>query len=294
MQSRFSICEKCGHPSLNVWGECAYCKGSVQVTAKQLVSGETWLYIFVLIVLFAWSTIAMFVMENGETMKNRKRDERSSSYSQPETRKSIEFDQNQLKRDLRNNELSPLVASYSYVVAHMNDPQEDLDKDKCFGDSVDILEKAIAENIRSVDKVVDWNDKVAILKGFPLFEGEMPSKGYIIYQEQGYGRNPFKINTDGGRGYVIKLVNRSNGKTVIEAFVPGNWEYEIEVPDGTCEMRYMQGDKWYGDRILFGNQCSCQKADKLFTFSNGHGYSVKLFKVRDGNLRTKYLRPEDF
>ena len=73
---------------------------------------------------------------------------------------------------------------------------------------------------------------------------------------------------------------------------------KVKVPFGTYEVRYASGDTWYGYEYLFGPETSYSKADKAFTFEfDGNqisGYTITLYKVTNGNLSTKKIRPNEF
>ena len=73
---------------------------------------------------------------------------------------------------------------------------------------------------------------------------------------------------------------------------------KLKVPVGTFVVKYAAGDKWYGHWHLFGPTTSYTKAEGTFSFRyNGDqlsGYTITLYKVRSGNLRTSRIRPNEF
>ncbi len=88
------------------------------------------------------------------------------------------------------------------------------------------------------------------------------------------------------------------GRPALTLFVRGGETEKIKVPLGTYELRYASGDKWYGYEHLFGKNTSYSKADKTFTFqvqdNSVNGYTVTLYRVANGNLRTSRIGKADF
>ena len=74
----------------------------------------------------------------------------------------------------------------------------------------------------------------------------------------------------------------------------GETASDMDVPTGTYELRYASGDSWYGETDLFGPSTSYSKAESFFTFGNGSGYTVELYKQVNGNLHTNSIDKDDF
>ena len=83
-----------------------------------------------------------------------------------------------------------------------------------------------------------------------------------------------------------------------ELFVHADSIIKVRVPLGSYELRYATGESWHGRQQLFGPETGYFRADKLFHFAKkGNrvtGYSVKLFRVRGGNLPTSRINPQKF
>lgn len=109
---------------------------------------------------------------------------------------------------------------------------------------------------------------------------------------------PFEINSDYGSNYFVKLEDSRTGKAVINIFVRGGETVKTEVPLGSYIMKYASGNIWYGYKYLFGKQTIYSKSDDIFRFeivgNQVNGYTVTLYKVIDGNLRTYEISPEQF
>lgn len=124
----------------------------------------------------------------------------------------------------------------------------------------------------------------------------LPATG--VYRSPGYATNtgPLTIRTRYGSGnFYAKLVDPSTGYTRMAIFIRnGEIASDMDVPAGTYELRYASGDSWYGETELFGSSTSYSKAESLFTFGNGSGYTVELYKQVNGNLHTNSIDKDDF
>jgi hypothetical protein len=126
-----------------------------------------------------------------------------------------------------------------------------------------------------------------------------PSNGAIRFNSS-YGERvaPFEIQTSGPSDYLVKLVSTNSGQPVMTVFVRGGQTVSTEVPLGTFEVRYAVGSTWYGYEHLFGPETSYKKADTTFTFRNdGYqytGYTITLYTVSNGNMRTSRIGADQF
>lgn len=109
---------------------------------------------------------------------------------------------------------------------------------------------------------------------------------------------PFEIKAAEGSHYLVKLVDAYTGTTVLNVFVRGGTSVSVDVPLGTYEVRYASGETWYGYEHFFGPKTVCSKADKTFAFNvvGGQisGYTISLYKVANGNLRTSQIKTSQF
>lgn len=109
---------------------------------------------------------------------------------------------------------------------------------------------------------------------------------------------PLQIRSSSGDNYLVKLADATTGQPVLLIYVRGGQTEEIDVPIGTYRVKYASGDRWYGYTHLFGPDTQYSKADQPFTFTfDGNqysGYTVTLYKVQNGNLRTSKISSNDF
>lgn len=109
---------------------------------------------------------------------------------------------------------------------------------------------------------------------------------------------PLTIETSLGSNYLVKLVSKYSGETVMTIFVVGGNTVSTDVPLGSYEIKYATGDKWFGYKYLFGDKTGYSKASKSFVFENtGYqvtGYTISLYRVANGNLRTSKISSSQF
>jgi hypothetical protein len=133
---------------------------------------------------------------------------------------------------------------------------------------------------------------------FSLPSLALPRSGEVQRYTNENGVAPLQIQSSVGDHYFVKLEDANSGRPVLAVFVRGGQNEELEVPLGTYTVKYAAGEKWYGIHHLFGPDTQFSRADQTFTFSsNGYqytGYTITLYEVSDGNLRTTKLQPDDF
>lgn len=129
-------------------------------------------------------------------------------------------------------------------------------------------------------------------------EVAMPYSGAIQMYSNDERVAPFKIQTAKGANYLVKLVSAYSQEPVMTIFVRGGRTVSTEVPLGVYEVKYASGEKWYGYKYLFGPDTVYSKAESLFTFKNtGYqisGYTITLYRVSNGNLRTSTISAAQF
>ena len=130
---------------------------------------------------------------------------------------------------------------------------------------------------------------------FADLEGDTPPNYAYFIKEPIYRRDSvLKVNTSKDASYVIKIVDPYDGEVIMMCYLPAGISQEIDVPSGTFEIRYTSGTEWFGDDEMFGAKGSYAKANRLFSFSEGSGYELTLYRVPNGNLHTSRMKKEDF
>jgi len=99
---------------------------------------------------------------------------------------------------------------------------------------------------------------------------------------------PFKIITDGGSNYLIKLVNAANGRDQLVIFVRSGDSFETQVALGEYRFLAAAGQAWYGRAELFG---PTTQFFRLHDKGAGSGAHILRFS-RDGSSdRVIVLKP---
>lgn len=109
---------------------------------------------------------------------------------------------------------------------------------------------------------------------------------------------PFEIKAGQGSHFFVKLIHLGTNQPAMSIFVRSGETVEVEVPLGTFKVRYASGETWYGDDLLFGPETSYSEADTLFTFevvgNQVRGFTITLYQVAHGNLKTKAIGAAEF
>ena len=129
-------------------------------------------------------------------------------------------------------------------------------------------------------------------------EQPLPYSGSVRTYTSGERIAPFEIKASQGSNYLVKLVDAYTHAPVLTVFVRSGTTVNVDAPIGTYEVRYASGKTWYGYEYLFGPDTAYSKADKTFTFevvgNQVSGFTITLYEVAHGNLRTSTIRPTDF
>jgi hypothetical protein len=125
-----------------------------------------------------------------------------------------------------------------------------------------------------------------------------PPNGEVVKYTQSKGLAPFQIKSTPGSNYLIKIIDFNTNQPIMTVFVHGGKPFTAKVPLGKFTVKYAAGDVWYGYKYLFGPETAYNQAASSFTFSrqsDGYsGYSITLYKVRNGNLKTQTISANDF
>ncbi len=109
---------------------------------------------------------------------------------------------------------------------------------------------------------------------------------------------PFEIKTSSGASYFVKFVDVTTGANVLGIFVEGGRDMSTMVPQGRYHLKYASGHTWYGYEDYFGNETAYSKASSSFNFrideERASGYSITLYKVKNGNMRSTHITKAEF
>lgn len=126
----------------------------------------------------------------------------------------------------------------------------------------------------------------------------LPYSGTIRRRTSAEALAPFEIKTSPGSNYLVKLEDAKTRRYVMDIFVRGGETIEVAVPLGSYIVKYAAGTTWYGYEYYFGPNTGYNKADTVFHFrQHGNqisGYTITLYRVSHGNLKTSRIRPSQF
>lgn len=125
-----------------------------------------------------------------------------------------------------------------------------------------------------------------------------PTSGTVRRHSAGIPVAPLTVKTSTGANYLLKLQTASSQRDILDVFIRGGDSIELDVPLGGYLVKYATGSTWYGYDHLFGPSTSYSKAESTFNFrqtgNSVSGYTITLYQVSDGNLRTRKIKPGDF
>ncbi len=124
-----------------------------------------------------------------------------------------------------------------------------------------------------------------------------PSTGFLTYPpEQSIA--PLNISTTGSNDFFVRLVDTSSSYQVIKIYIRGGDTFSGRMPIGSYELRYAIGSTWHGEDEAFGSNTLYQKSSEILSFRENDtgysGYSIKLYKIQNGNLHTNSIQSADF
>ena len=126
----------------------------------------------------------------------------------------------------------------------------------------------------------------------------LPRNGSVEYYTSAEPRAPLRIITQSNSNYYVKLENYYSGEIVESIFIRAYETIDVNVPLGSYSLKYATGEKWYGEKYLFGPYTNYNKATSRFDFeligNQYSGYTVELFLQANGNLHTQEISPKDF
>lgn len=113
-------------------------------------------------------------------------------------------------------------------------------------------------------------------------ELEFPPHGSAVHLTRMEAVAPFSVETRAGRNYLLKLTDPQTGRDAAKLYIVGGREVEFLVPLGTYDVKFATGEKWYGEKHLFGRSTQYAKFDELMNFTSviSKEDSIKLSRLR--------------
>jgi hypothetical protein len=100
-----------------------------------------------------------------------------------------------------------------------------------------------------------------------LVEKPLPENGYsrLFYSNEA-GVSTFRAIADPYNNYYVCLVDHFDNH-VLDIFVHAGQNVKVRVPLGVYKLKWVKGDKWYGDNDLFGNKNAFRKSLRTLNFT---------------------------
>ena len=132
----------------------------------------------------------------------------------------------------------------------------------------------------------------------PLPEQGAMSFGADYFLDSSDTKAPFKITTPSDGNYVMKIEDWNTKKLVATYFIRRSSTLAIELPLGSYKLKFAQGEKWYGDKYLFGPRTTYSYVpDRMNFYIDGdyvRGHRIELIPQVNGNLETPPMRAQDW
>jgi hypothetical protein len=104
---------------------------------------------------------------------------------------------------------------------------------------------------------------------------------------------PFMITSSAGSDYFVKF-STTTGNPVVTFYVHGGEDLRALMPAGTFVEKDAAGDKWCGERNLFGASTTIEEGTHWVTLVEGHFYTLKLTKRANGNFPSEPISSQQF
>lgn len=167
-----------------------------------------------------------------------------------------------------------------------------------FGDD-HLSQKSKSENHKN-DPITnsEKRNRVSDYKNLDLISKSPPKHKFIRTNIHSRRICPFEVKTEIGGYYLVKLENIYDKNNYFMIFIHGGKSVNVDVPLGSYLLKYASGDNWYGYEIFFGPEGSYNKSDNTLIFeiddNQISGYTVTLYKVISGNMRTTRIDFSEF
>ncbi|MEN6388971.1 MAG: copper amine oxidase N-terminal domain-containing protein [Syntrophomonas sp.] len=144
---------------------------------------------------------------------------------------------------------------------------------------------------------LSWNgaSKTAtITKNAGTTERQLPENGTIAKYYSGAADSGLKIGalSSDPVHYYVKLARWDTKEPVLTLFVRSGQNVLLQVPSGTYEIKYAAGEKWYGEKDLFGPDTIFARADTECELPSGGGLRFPIYQPGDSLFASKIQRSE--
>jgi hypothetical protein len=101
-----------------------------------------------------------------------------------------------------------------------------------------------------------------------ISEQPFPKNGtYKIFYDQGKGVATFKVIAEPYHNYLVKLEDHFDNP-VLDIYIRAGDTAKIRVPLGIYELKWIRGEKWYGEDNMFGSTSTFNKVGEPMKFKD--------------------------
>ena len=106
------------------------------------------------------------------------------------------------------------------------------------------------------------------------------------------------VTSRNGPNYYIKMVNVQGGEPTLLFFVRSGETASVKIPTGTYIFKYASGERWHGNKYLFGRDTHYGRLGEKFALrvegDRVLGRTIELIEQAAGNLRDVAISPQEF
>jgi len=127
-------------------------------------------------------------------------------------------------------------------------------------------------------------------------EQSLPDNGHGVFAfDQSTTDSRLRIVPRGGQGHVVlKAEGAGDANLVCWIFIRQGESAEIPIPSGSYRLKLACGKSWYGEEHLFGPGASYSAISTEIKIPTRTVYTIDLHPSKQGSLKERPLRPQDF
>lgn len=119
-----------------------------------------------------------------------------------------------------------------------------------------------------------------------------PRSGEILSGIEAVDQAKITITASRSESCIVKLKTRS-GVERLSFYVRAGDTVTVGVPGEPLQVYFASGKTWYGKALLFGENTSYSKSDKVVDFAE-YTYTVTLYPVSNGNFTPTPINKDEF
>lgn len=148
-----------------------------------------------------------------------------------------------------------------------------------------IYKHSTKEQTSPIEQSLNINEPIVASKTLPTPPTSVLSTAY----DTTTSTCPFTMIADNSN-YYVKLCDVTNENRVIaKFFIRSGESLSTKIPVGQYAVKYGSGDKWKGEKELFGRYSQYGKSATLAFYYDGfssQGHTISFYKSADGNFQT--------